>query len=180
VAAILLVVGLIGLLANQPILFASLGPTLYLQASDSKLASARLYNVVLSHAIGLLAAYLALLIVGADHAPSIFETHQLNFIRIVAAALAIFLAIPVEIMLGASHPPAAATTLLVTLGAFHINLSDALTAMTCTESASLLGISIKLVKRHHFHEVIPRNTYAVSLQGYAGETRGNGGSHVAQ
>lgn len=146
VAAILLVVGLIGLPANQPILFASLGPTLYLQASDSKLASARLSNVVLGHAIGLLAAYLALLIVGADHAPSIFETHQLNFLRIVAAALAIFLAIPVEIMLGASHPPAAATTLLVTLGAFHINLSDALTVTAGVLAAGLLG---ELSRRLH-------------------------------
>lgn len=49
--------------------------------------------------------YFALLIWGADHAPSIFEAHQLNLLRIAAASFAILLALPLEIMLGASTLP---------------------------------------------------------------------------
>jgi hypothetical protein len=117
--------GLIGLAVGQPVLLASLGPTIYLQAKDPYQESSRFYNVVVGHFIGLLAACMALLALGAHLTPAVFVAHQLTSPRVWAAALAVLIALPAEILLRASHPPSAATLLLIAFGGFNPTLHDA-------------------------------------------------------
>lgn len=124
-----LVPGLVGLATGQILLFPSLGPTAVIQAHDPEQPSARFYNVLASHLGGLASAYLAVTLLGIAHAPSVFEARQLSVARVVAAALAIILAIGVEKLLRAYHPPAASTTLLAALGSFKPTLQDALSVV---------------------------------------------------
>ncbi len=119
VAGILLViVGLIGLAAGQPWLFPSLGPTAYMLTETPKLPATRFYNVLVGHLVGLGAGFLAVALVNAWSAPPVVSTGILTMPRMGASALAVAITLAVSTFLRASHPPAAATTLLVALGSF--------------------------------------------------------------
>ncbi|GAA6619515.1 HPP family protein [Scytonema sp. NUACC26] len=119
---LMLLVGLLGLASHQPLIFPSLGPTAFLQAEQPEQPSAKFYNVVVGHLLGLGAGLLAVKLLGADNAPSVLGTAQLAPVRVWAAVLAGMLNMLAGLLLNASHPPAAATTLLVALGGFKPNL----------------------------------------------------------
>ena len=138
-AALILVVGLIGLAAHQPLLFPSLGPTAFLQTETPDQPSARPYAVVVGHLVGLFAGFLAVWLVGATAAPSVLATHELSAPRVWASALAIGLTLLGGIVLRASHPPAAATTLLAALGGFPPTLRSPLTVMVGVLIVAALG-----------------------------------------
>lgn len=113
---LMLVVGLFGLAAHQPLIFPSLGPTAFLEAELPQLPSSRLYNTIVGHLIGMGSGLLLVTLLGASAAPSVLATGELTPIRVWASALAIVLNLLAGLLLKASHPPAAATTLLFALG----------------------------------------------------------------
>ncbi len=115
---LILAVGIIGLIAGQPWLFPSLGPTAYLQVENPGLPSARIYNIIVGHYVGIAAGLIGIAIFGLWSIPSVLISHHLLPAWVGAAAIAIALTIIINMFLRASHPPAAATTLLVSLGAF--------------------------------------------------------------
>lgn len=111
-----LVLGLSGLLTGMPWLFASLGPTIAIQAATPRQPIARPWNVVVGHGVAVVAALVSLYVTGAIHAPP-FAVHQpLVIARVLAAALAVGLGLMLEFWLKANHPPAASTALLIALG----------------------------------------------------------------
>lgn len=120
----LLIAGVIGLLSGNLLLFPSLGPIAVMQAHLPRHRSSRFYNIVVSHLVGLAAADLFVIVLGLSTAPSVFYTHQLSGARVAAALLAILLGTSAELILRASHPPAAATTLLAALGSFRPTARD--------------------------------------------------------
>jgi HPP family protein len=120
-AVIMLAVGVSAWLAGMPWLIPSLGPTAYLQCENPAHPSARFYNTVLGHAIGLVVGIFAVAILRAHEAPSLLIDHQIVLARVWAAAISLALTILIGLALKASHPPAAATTLLVALGALKTN-----------------------------------------------------------
>ncbi|MGI8748328.1 MAG: HPP family protein [Deinococcus sp.] len=83
----------------------------------------------MGHLIGLLSGFLAVWLLGATNAPSVLATHDLTSPRVWASALAVALTLLVGLLLRASHPPAAATTLLAALGGFPPSLRSFLTVM---------------------------------------------------
>jgi CBS-domain-containing membrane protein len=121
---LMLIVGVIGLTFRQPWLFPSLGPTAFLQAEQPKQPGARLYNTVVGHLSGLAAGLLAVMILGAAATPPVLSTGELPPVRVWASGLAIALSMLFGFLLKASHPPAAATTLLVSLGGFKPTVAD--------------------------------------------------------
>ncbi len=121
---LMLLVGLIGLATAQPLLFPSLGPTAFLQTEAPDQPASRFYNVTIGHAVGLVAGYAAVLLFRADAAPALFAAHQLVAPRVWASVLAIVLTMLGAALLKASHPPAAATTLLIALGGFRPTVHD--------------------------------------------------------
>lgn len=125
----MLIVGIIGLLAHQPWIFPSLGPTAFLQVETPEQPTARFYNTVVGHFLGLGAGYLSVALVGAQTAPVVLSTQHLTPIRVWAAVLAVGLNVLGGLLLKASHPPAAATTLLVALGGFEMTVQGALTVV---------------------------------------------------
>ncbi len=122
---LLLIVGGIGLAAGQPWLFPSLGPTAYMLTETPKLPATRFYHVLVGHLVGLGAGFLAVALVNAGSAPPVVSTGILTLSRTGAAALAVAITLASSTLLHASHPPAAATTLLVALGSFKTG-NDAL------------------------------------------------------
>lgn len=120
-AASALVIAVIGALAwglHQPWLFPSLGPTIFLQTVTPNEAGARPYNTLVGHGLGVAAGFLALLLCGVIGEPSAMAAGMPTAGQVAASALAVGLTILGQIILSAEHPPAAATTMLLTFGGF--------------------------------------------------------------
>jgi CBS-domain-containing membrane protein len=115
---LILVAGAMTLATGSPWLFAALGPTAVIVAANPGHPTTRFHSVVLGHLVALLCGWVALLLMGAGDAPSLFGTHAVSVSRIWASAAAVAITALVQPSLKAYHPPAAATALLITLGAY--------------------------------------------------------------
>jgi CBS-domain-containing membrane protein len=102
-------------LTGAPFIFPSLGPTAFLFFYTPTLASASPKNTVLGHLVGALAGYLSLVIFGLTEAAPAYTT-AMTANRIGAAALSLALTSGLMVWLKVPHPPAGATTLIVSLG----------------------------------------------------------------
>lgn len=151
--SLVLLVGLLGLATHQPWLFPSLGPTAFLQAEQPDQPSARIYHTIVGHLCGLLSGILAVLLLGATTAPSVLSAHELTPVRVGASVLAIALNMLTGLILKASHPPAAATTLLVALGGFKPTVQDSLTVMI---GVSIVAIAGEVLRRFRLGELRSR------------------------
>ena len=106
---------LLALISRNPFVFPSLGPTAYLLFFSplGKTSSPR--NTITGHAIGLVCGYGAFVITGAGAMP--FGVHPgIFWPRILASALSLSATGAFMVLLDVSHPPAGATTLIVSLG----------------------------------------------------------------
>jgi len=109
------VLALLALVSRNPFVFPSLGPTAYLLFFSPLAKTSSPRNTILGHAVGLICGYGAFVITGAGAIP--FGVHPgLFWPRILAAALSLSVTGAVMVLLGVSHPPAGATTLIVSLG----------------------------------------------------------------
>lgn len=114
----LAVCGVVGKLFQQPLLFPSLGPILLVMLDKPLSPQARPRNSLLANGAALLAGYGALLALGLGHHSSVVE-EGITGHRIAAAALSLAVTGLVAHLLKAQHPPAGATTLIVSLGVLH-------------------------------------------------------------
>lgn len=140
-----LVMGLVGLaavFARQPWLFPSLGPTIFLMATSPADPSARPWNVFAGHAIGVAAGFGALFLFGAQHTPSIFAADAVSMSRAAATALAVGATMLLQALSDAKHPPAAATTMLITLGGMQAAWSTAATVAIGVMLVAALGYAL--------------------------------------
>ncbi len=114
----LLSIGLLSLLAwatRSPFIFPSLGPTAFLVFYQPLSASSSPRNTIAGHLIGILAGYGSLATFGLIHAaPATSE--GVTAARIGAAALSLAACSGAMVWLHVPHPPAGATTLIVSLG----------------------------------------------------------------
>jgi hypothetical protein len=113
-AALIFIVAVAGWIAHQPLVFASLGPTAYELIETPHRKSARPYNVVVGHLIGVLAGFAGLYAAHAFHSPPV--VHEVALPRVGAGVLAAGLTVFFTLLLKASQPAAVSTTLLVALG----------------------------------------------------------------
>ena len=114
----LVAIGLMALAAlvtGQPFVFPSLGPTAFLLFYTPMLPAASPRNTLGGHFIGVLAGYLALVLFGLTDAPPALAT-SVNGARVGAAALSLGLTSGAMVWARVPHPPAGATTLIVSLG----------------------------------------------------------------
>ena len=114
----LLTIGIVAMLAmatGTPSLFPSLGPTAFLLFTTPMLPAACRRNTVDGHLIGVIAGYLSLVLFGlTDAAPTIVE--GVSGGRVGAAALSLALTSGFMVWLQRPHPPAGATTLIISFG----------------------------------------------------------------
>lgn len=143
---LILLVGTVGLFANQPWLFPALGPTAFLQAERPDLQASRFYNVVVGHLCGMTAGILAVAVLGAASAPGVLETSSLPPVRLWASVVAMMLTMLACLLLKANHPPAAATTLLFSLGGFAPVRQDITTVIVSVLILAAAGEILRQVR----------------------------------
>lgn len=114
-AALILIAAIIGWASHQPLVFASLGPTIYEMIETPKQPSARPYNVVVGHLIGVLAAFAAIYILQGWNAPQV-SALGVPLTRVWTATLAALITVVFTLIARAKQPAALATTLLISLG----------------------------------------------------------------
>lgn len=148
---VILVPGLAALATGQVLLFPSLGPSALMQAHAPDHATARPYNVLVGHAVGLAAAFLFVALFGLSHAPSVFEIKRVTAARVIATALALTLAAALEVLLDAAHPPAASTTLLASLGSFKPTWPDTLDVAIGVVLVTIAGEALRRYRLRSQH-----------------------------
>jgi CBS-domain-containing membrane protein len=100
---------------DQPFIFPSLGPTAFLLFYTPLLPASSPRNTLGGHLIGASAGYLSLVVFGlTDNAPALVE--GVGASRVGAAALSLGLTSGAMVWARVPHPPAGATTLIVSLG----------------------------------------------------------------
>ena len=105
----------LALVTRTPFVFPSLGPTAFLFFFTPTAPTATPRNTILGHAIGIGCGYGALWATGLAHASPALAT-GVTLERVLAAALSLAATGALMILLKAAHPPAGATTLIVSLG----------------------------------------------------------------
>jgi HPP family len=116
--ALLLLVGLSGWAMHKPLLFASLGPTVYELIETPERASARTYNIFVGHLVAVLCGFAGLFACHAFQAPG-FSSGTVAGSRIGATAVAAALTVLFTLLLKATQPAAVSTTLLIALGSMQ-------------------------------------------------------------
>ena len=111
----------IGLLAavamviRTPFVFPSLGPTAFLFFFSPTSPTASPRHTLFGHAIGIVCGYGALVLFGLENSPPAMVT-GVDACRVGAAALSLAATGALMILFKAAHPPAGATTLIISLG----------------------------------------------------------------
>ena len=113
--AVLCATGAVGLALKAPWLFPSLGPTVMLFFESPGIPSARPRNALVGHGVGLVVGALCLLAFGLTSAPSVVQG-GLTVPHLFSGALSVAVTTVVLTLLRLEHPPAGATTLIVSLG----------------------------------------------------------------
>jgi len=142
-AALIALVGAMGFWMHQPWLFAGLGPSILLVASNPGHDTARFRSIVVGHLVAIGCAYLALLLLNATSAPSLLAAATMSMPRVWASAGALAMLVVVQPQLRAYHPPAAATALLVTSGAYRMTGKTPLALMA---GVVLVGVAAELLQ----------------------------------
>jgi CBS-domain-containing membrane protein len=106
------------LVTDAPFVFPSLGPTAFLLFYTPLAVTACPRNTLCGHAIGAAAGYVALLLFGLQNAGPALST-GVSAARVGAAAVSLGLTAAVMVWARVPHPPAGATTLIVSLGILH-------------------------------------------------------------
>jgi CBS-domain-containing membrane protein len=105
----------VAMVSGTPFVFPSLGPTAFLFFFTPRAPAATPRHTIYGHAIGIACGWASLWLFGLEHAPSAV-TSGVSAARVGAAALSLASTGALMILLKAAHPPAAATTLIVSLG----------------------------------------------------------------
>ena len=132
----------VAMLTRVPFVFPSLGPTAFLFFFTPLLPTASPRNCVIGHAIGIACGYGALLVTGLEHAPPAMMT-GVDLHRVVAAALSLSATGGLMILLKAAHPPAGATTLIISLGI----VTKPLHLLTIELAVMLLAVQAIVINR---------------------------------
>jgi len=105
----------LALITHSPFVFPSLGPTAFLFFYTPTAPAASPRNTIVGHAVGVLAGYFSLVVTGLTMAGPALAI-GVSWPRVIAAALSLGLTAGVMVLLKSPHPPAGATTLIISLG----------------------------------------------------------------
>jgi CBS domain-containing membrane protein len=101
-----------------PFVFPSLGPTAYLLFFSPRAEASSPRNTIIGHAIGLVCGYGAFELLGRPLAAAVGHG-GFDWPRVIAAALSLAATGALMVLFKAGHPPAGATTLIVSLGIIY-------------------------------------------------------------
>lgn len=147
-AALLFLAAVVAWATHRPLVFASLGPTAYELVETPERKSARIYNVLMGHLVGVLSGFTALWITNAWSSPGI-STGAVQWPRIWAVMLAASATVVVTLLINATQPAALSTTLLIALGTMQkwqdgfIIMGGVLIMLVFGEPVRLWRLSVK-------------------------------------
>lgn len=152
---LVLALAAIGWAARQPLIFASLGPTAYELVEQPQVRSARAYNIVIGHLVGLGAGFLALYLLNAWAEPNVISSGIVSTKRLWTGALAATVTTLVTLTLKAGQPAALATTLLISLGSMQTR-RDAIAIMVGVLIMTAIGEPVRRfrLKRSAIRQVV--------------------------
>lgn len=104
----------VAMFTNSPFVFPSLGPTAYLYFFSPLARASSPRHALLGHAIAILCGYASLLVMGMALPHGL--AHGITWQTGIAAALSLGFTGAFMVFFRVSHPPAGATTLIVSLG----------------------------------------------------------------
>ena len=140
---LILVLGMIGIARKEPWVFPSLGPTLMLFFETPTSRPATPKDAAVGHLIGIIVGAACLRGFGfVGHPPATVE--GLTYGRILAAGLSLGATALTLRLLRSPHPPAGATTLIVSLGVLQ-TVTQLRTMILAVLVAAVLGWSINQV-----------------------------------
>jgi CBS domain-containing membrane protein len=105
----------LALITKSPFIFPSLGPTAFLFFYTPSAPSASPRNTIVGHTIGALVGYFSLVVTGLTAAGPALAV-GVTWPRVIAAALSLGLTAGLMVLFKSPHPPAGATTLIISLG----------------------------------------------------------------
>lgn len=149
------VLGSIAWVSGQPFIFPSLGPTAFILAFDRRGERTRMYRVVGSHAIGGVAGFVAhaLLAAGVTITATQSPLSMAGLGLALSGVLSIVLTSWAMILTDTIHPPACATTLIVSLGLLSTPVQVAIIAVSVVVLSSfhagVLRIFMQIVGKSH-------------------------------
>lgn len=108
----------IAAISGTTFIFPPLGATAFLQLYVPQAPVASPRNTICGHGLGILGGALALLLTGLWNAPHALA-NQMSWQQVLAAALSMAISGGLMCRFNLGHPPAAATTLLISLGLVH-------------------------------------------------------------
>ena len=130
----------VAMFSGTPFVFPSLGPTAFLFFFTPRAPAATPRHTIYGHAIGIACGYGALWLFGLEHSPPAMAT-GVSAARIGAAALSLASTGALMILLKAAHPPAGATTLIVSLGIvtrpFHLLVIEIAVAVLTLQAIAI-------------------------------------------
>lgn len=134
------ILAVVAMISHVPFVFPSLGPTAFLFFFTPLAPTASPRNTLIGHAIGILCGYGALWVTGLQDAPPI-STAGVDAARVWAAALSLAATGALMILARAAHPPAGATTLIISLGVvtrpLHLVILEAAVALMVVQAIAL-------------------------------------------
>jgi CBS-domain-containing membrane protein len=143
----------LAVVSHTPFVFPSVGPTAFLLYFMPLAPTASPRNTLCGHAIGIICGYASLCLVGLEHAPSALE--EIHGPRVLAAALSLAATGALMILFRVVHPPAGATTLIISLGFIttlaHVCLIEIAVALMVLQALGvnrLAGIDYPLWSGH--------------------------------
>ena len=143
----ILIIAVIGVVTHQPLLFPSLGPTIFVVTLAPNEPIVRFRNIILGHGLGIVSALMATPIIGLLQYKLCSSELCAQFGPGVAAALAVALTIILQVPVHALHPPAAATTMLLVLGGIKPEWQSIIIIMSSVLFIATYGELIKFMDK---------------------------------
>ncbi len=130
----------VAMVSRTPFVFPSLGPTAFLFFFSPRAPASTPRHTIYGHAIGIVCGYGSLLLFGLQHAPPAMMT-GVDLSRVGAAALSLASTGALMILLKSAHPPAGATTLIISLGIvtkpFHLLVIEIAVAIMTLQAIAI-------------------------------------------
>jgi len=147
---LVLLTGVVGIASGYALLLPSLGPSAYLAGEAPALPSSRFLNTIAGHLVALAVGFFAVWLLAANNDPATLTSGELTWARLGAATIAVVLSMMLLIAMHLSHPPAAATALLVALGSLHTP-TQALSLVAGVAIIALAGELLRHVRLGSLH-----------------------------
>jgi len=144
--AVIASVGAIAHYAKLPFIFPSLGPTAFLQFAKPAAPPSSPKNTILGHFLGILAGAFGLWVTGMYSHENVLVEGVLP-LRIICAALAVAITCVGMIIFNIGHPPAGATTLIVSLGLIRTPITWCVMMASVTILTVEAWIANKILRR---------------------------------